>query len=80
MGLPIAKTVSGVAVRLIHNNEKLIAAFMGSKGSQTSTIHNIEEFSTPQAAYQRVIDLGLEYDETVFVEEYGQEEVDSWKV
>ena len=73
-------TVTGIAVRLIHNNEKLISAFMGADDTFTSTIHNIEEFSTPQAAYQRVIDLGLEYDETVFVEEYGQEEVDSWKV
>ena len=73
------KTATGSTIRLVHDNEILLLAFRGDADTQTATIHQLEEFDTPQVAYQRVIALGLEFDEQVFVDEYGQDDVDSWK-
>lgn len=71
--------VQGTAVRLIHNDKKVITAFLGDNDSVTETIQKVAEFDTPQEAYAWVIKQGLEFDESLFVEHYGQDEVNSWK-
>lgn len=69
----------GETIRLVHDEHQIITAFRGDPDSVTETIHQVAEFDTPQEAFAWVTKQGLEYNESEFVEVYGQAEVDAWK-
>lgn len=56
-----ANEKTGPGFALVHDGTKAFAIIEGSEGSVTTSIHDIEEFTTRQGVLDRITDLGLKY-------------------
>ena len=54
--------LTGKNFRLIHNDIDVYALIEGTVQSKTTTISKVEEFKTEQEAFDRIKELGLEYE------------------
>ncbi len=55
------KNMTGAKWRLVHDTKKVLALIEGTEKTVTSTMHEVEEFETKQAALDRIEALNLEY-------------------